>query len=295
MANSGTVTDPFSQFSETPSGTSRRAIAAVITVTAIVAALNLWSVTWSVAAYLATATLPVGLLLLADARLRWTISRRLGRASYTPIRSTNGGPAAVRGHIVPSEAGLFISPLSGRSAVWARLEVFQDDVEGTTAIKSLTAARDFLIDDGSGELALVVAERAWVTVESNPPHRPPHRIEEIDPATRAFLEARGLRGRASSNKGGGDGRHLTETVLAPGDEVVAVGPALRAPIAAGSAAATQLVLKGRIGRVDELLVASWPPSAIRRPTFVIPLGAAMVVTGCAPLIVAWWSYCVHRR
>jgi hypothetical protein len=290
MANSGTVTDPFSQFSETPSGTSRRVIAAVVIVTAVVAGLNIWSVTWSVAACLATATLPVGLLLLADARLRWTVSRRLGRASYTPIRSTHGGPAAVRGHIVASEAGLLISPLSGRSAVWARLELFQDDVEGTTAIKSLTAARDFLIDDGSGELARVVAGRAWVTVESNPPHR----MEEIDPATRAFLEARGLRWRASSNKGGGDERHLTETLLAPGDEVVAIGPALREPVTE-AAAATQLILKGRIGRVDELLVATWPPSATRRPTFVIPLSAAMVVTGCAPLIFALWSYCVHRR
>jgi hypothetical protein len=291
MANGGTVTDPFSQFSETPSGWSRRAIAAVIMVTAIVAALNIWSVTWFVAACLATATLPVGLLLLAEARLRWTISRRLGRASYTPIRNTHAGPTAIRGRIVPSEAGLFISPPSGRSVVWARLEVLQDDGEGTTAIKSLTAARDFLIDDGSGELARVVAERAWVTVESNSPCR----IEEIDPATRSFLEARGLGWRASSNKGGGDGRHLRETVLAPGDEVVAVGPALREPVTAESAAAPQLVLKGRIGRVAELLVATWPPSATRTPTFVIPLGAAMVVTGCAPLIFALWSYCVRRR
>ena len=103
--------------------------------------------------------------------MRWTISRRLVRASCTPIGNTNDGPAAVRGRIVPSEAGLFMSPASGRSVVGARLEVFQTGSEGTTLLKSLTAARDFLIDDGSGELARVVTKGAWVAVEGNPPHR----------------------------------------------------------------------------------------------------------------------------
>ena len=267
--------DGGSAFSRTPFRLSRRAIAAVIVVTAIVAALNVWSVKSHIEALLASATLPVGLLLLLDARLRWTISRRLARASCTPIRNTNDGPAAVRGRIVASDAGLFISPPSGRSVVWARLEVFQTDVEGTSLSKSLTAARDFLIDDGSGEPARVVAKGAWVAVEGSPPHR----IDDIDPATRALFEARGA----------GDGRYLEETLLAPGDEVVVVGPARRAPIAAESSTAPTLVFEGRVRRVDELLVSRWPPAASGPPTFVVPLSVAMVVTGCGPVLFALWS------
>jgi hypothetical protein len=272
-------------FAPAPWPVSRRSLLAIV----IVTTAALWvALAWvsgpPIEKCLLTLCLPSGLLCLDLAHSNWSTSRRLRGASCVPIRETSGGVVAIRGRVLPSELGLLISPASGRSAVWARLKVKGDDPEGGAAgvtIKTFIAARDFLIDDGSGELAYVVANQARFE-----PHLFHTRwATPADPEMRAVLEARGI-----DRLVGIDGRRrdVGEDILEPGDEVIAIGPSRRERPSEHdrhAASVPRLILEGRGRGARSLLVAAWPPST-SDPTlwFPVVVGVMLVALGVAPIV-----------
>ncbi len=277
--------DDFRDFAASPKERpSARAVAVIVAVTLGVLWLDLERVPWRVEACLSLIGLPIGLFILDRARSRRATSRRLLGASCTSTREASGGGVAIRGRVLASELGPLVSPPSGRAVVWTRVDVLRDGAEGLGRIASETAARDFQIDDGSGELAYVVAHGARFL----PDNLKTRRITELEPRLRAFLEARGLESAHA----------VDEHVFEPGDEIIAVGPSRRVSVAAkeGEAAtASRLVLAAGGRSAGELLVAAWPPSANATPAFVLALGAMGIALGVAPIVLSTWWYFAHPR
>jgi hypothetical protein len=278
-----TTADEFRDFAPTPGDRlSRRAIAVIVAVTAAALGLALAFADNPVQACLLLPILPIGVFRLNQRSSAYSMSRRLRGSSCTPIHDAQGGVVAIRGRVLPSDMGLFVAPADGQEAVWARVVVSDFMMEFSDRILSETASRDFLIDDGSGEHAYIVARRARVLLNGTSARG----IENFSPSLRALLEARGAKQIGSATT-------VTEFVLKPGDEVIAIGPSERAPVAGerGTSAPTSQLILGRGNRRgSELLLATWPPSSATFAHALLDVlgGLMLVVAGAAlPAMAAW--------
>jgi hypothetical protein len=238
-------------------GPSRRTIAVIAAVTLVVLGLDLALLTDKATACLELMSLPLGLLMLNYVWPRWRALRRLRSAALlpTPIPRARGGRVGIRGRVLPSTQGLIAAPSDGRGVVWARIEVSSEGVEGPTTKLTLTASRDFWIDDGTGERAYIVARDIKVEVLER--RRIARNVGAVDALLRRHLSepppqpiARTFwRSRQPLSD-------VDESVLSPGDEVVVFGPSrreLRAPEPGGGPSLQLVVAAGKVS-TDELLV-----------------------------------------
>jgi len=266
----------FRDFVRTPKARPSVRIMALVVCTTIVA---VWC-TWEAAAdgykdmVMAPLSLvPAGLLILDGARRQWVKARRLRTALCRPIRAwRSGGRVTIRGRVLQGPGGLIAAPSGLGHGVWARLEAISEGSDSNTTLLDVTATRDFLVDDGSGEQAHIVADHATVDVERCG-------IDTRSPELQAFLV---------SHLGKRRPGRVDEYVLQPGDEVIVSGLSRRVDIGrAGkcASAVSQVVLAA--GRGQPLLVSAWsllPPHGGLGFQFV--LGVLMAAAGVgAPLLM----------
>ena len=232
--------------------------------------------------------LPLGLVLVEWGREPWLAAQRLKRARCTPIREAGGGLATIRGRIVPGECGVILSPASDRPAVWTRLDFARSayDRGGHRLVvtRSLAAARDFLIDDGSGDLAYVAVKGVTVLddeIVGFVPGAPSGRL-------RSLLEEHGI-DRLSANR---NTRFMLEKTLEPGAEVIAAGRWTRRDFispAEADAPAARLVFEGGLSGQTQLVVSPWPISSLRFPPIALVAGLFVTLFSLVPLAATiWW-------
>lgn len=182
--------------------------------------------------------------------------RRRQRMKAAPTvrisEASGGGIVEIKGRIVASEAGLVGSTVGGRQAVWFQTTVedvrevitgSSTDVGGTSkstqvvTIWQKTESREFLVDDGSGQLARVKPDHAYVVTKDVQITR-----DDGDPLHLG-------------------GNRYVERVLVPGEEIYALGPSVREqgpPVTLGyrEATSTQLVMCAS----DMSKAMAWMPS-----------------------------------
>jgi hypothetical protein len=225
----------------------------------------------------------VGLALISEVRPARRRRKRLASVSRLSIRDALSGLAEIEGEVRPSEQGLLTAPCSGRPAVWARVVAYSASDETLVRVLDETAGRAFFIDDGSGQTARILPDRAHVDLgptrgllalkdlESRGT-----RSDDFSPGLRAFLRSRGR---------SGDGLRdvvVDEVRLEPGESVVAVGVVQRGPVAEESGyrgvSGAALVMAAGEGESGELVLAAESPSEARAsPRFAI--GVAFFVFG----------------
>jgi hypothetical protein len=241
-----------------------------------------------------------GLHLLHGAFGEWGHQRRLHGTAPRSIRDVKDGVAAIRGRIVVSPSGLLCEPSGARAAVWSQVEVTDINSEGIDLIARLTASRDFLVDDGSGELAYVSARGARVNTDGLRKRI----VSRLHPQMLEVLETT-IAGRQRGlsflqwRPAEVDDYHLWEWSLRPGDEVFVVGASRRVAHvqqAGSEATASRLTFASGDYWADTLLIAAWP-LPLQRASRVLGgllLGSALVLLGAAPLIQAFHSWLVDH-
>ncbi len=223
----------------------------------------------------------VGVGLIYEVRPARRRRKRLADASRPSIREARSGLAEIEGQVRPSEQGLLTAPCSGRPAVWARIVAYSVTNETLDLVLDQTAGRAFFIDDGSGQTARILPDRAHVDLgptrgllarkdlESRGT-----RHDDFSPRLVAFLRSRG-RNELSDIV-------VDEVRLEPGETVVAVGVVQRSPAADEpgyrGVSGAALVMAAGEGESGELVLAAESPGAARAsPRFA--LGVAFVVLG----------------
>lgn len=192
--------------------------------------------------------------------------RRRKRILSTPtsaiVQAKGDGLVEIKGRIEASEQGLVQTPFSGRLAVWCRITVQEHRSSGKSSywhtILSEVDERPFLVDDGSGQLARVLPTGATVILEK-------HNVassgtfNDAPPHLEAFLQSRGL--KSTNWIGFNKSMRYEEEILAPGDNLYALGPSYRAPgppVHDGyrMAPSTQLVMTLGMGPEGELILTN---------------------------------------
>ena len=208
------------------------------------------------------------LLLLGGGKLLGTArnQRRRKRIKQTPTcpvsRAPGGSRVEIYGQLTASEQGLIVAPFSGRQAVYIRVVVDEYRQQGKhgywATIVNESDARDFFVDDGSGEPARVYVQgasfelNAQLVAKSGTFSNAPQHLEQ-------FLKSRG---KASTGIFGfNKSMRYSEEVLVPGDSLYALGPSRRdAGPSTGSAFRTsqssQLALFAHQGEENELLLTN---------------------------------------
>lgn len=183
--------------------------------------------------YFVAGILPFGLQIALICGVKLRRLRRLRFAVPTKVKDAQGGVLAVRGRVVASEQGLFVTPVSGQLAVWAHVDARTEGSSDSLWITVLdvTAARGFAIDDGSGELAYVDIGRAHMIRSSLPLSA----TAETTPRLRSFFRV--------NPPGPGAICSIHEQALRPDDDVIVVGTAHRLP-GDDSTQPARLVLSG---------------------------------------------------
>jgi len=188
--------------------------------------------------------------------------KRILATPTTPIARAPGGVVEIKGRILPSEQGLVVAPFSGRQVVYARVLIEEYRSSGKSGrwvtVFNQAQAREFLIDDGSGQTARVrigganvILDRQKVASSGTFNDPPPH--------LQQFLAAVGL--SSTSWLGFNKAMRYEEEVLCPGDPIYALGPSQRVqgpPVHDGyrMAPSTSLVVFAGHGNEGELIVTN---------------------------------------
>ncbi|MBS2015351.1 MAG: hypothetical protein JST00_20860 [Deltaproteobacteria bacterium] len=161
----------------------------------------------------------------------WKRRQRIIATPTSPVAQAPGnGLVEIKGRIAPSEQGLLQTPFSGRHAVWCRITVQELRSSGRNSywhtLLTEVDGRVFMVDDGSGQLGRVLPQGANVVLDS-------HNVassgtfNDAAPHLEGFLQSRGL--KSTSWLGFNKSMRYSEEVLAPGDNLYALGPSRRDP------------------------------------------------------------------
>jgi E3 ubiquitin ligase len=188
---------------------------------------------------------------------------RIIRTPTSPIAQAPGnGPVEIKGRIAPSEQGLVAAPFSGRQAVWVRVTVQERRSSGRSSywktVVNEADGRPFMVDDGSGQLARVMPPGANVILDAQKV-ADSGTFRDAPPHLEAFLNSRGL--KSTSFLGFNKAMRYEEQVLAPGDDLYAIGPSRREPgppVSDGyrMVPGSQLVLYAGQGAAGELILTN---------------------------------------
>jgi hypothetical protein len=238
----------------------------------------------------------VGLVLVLRARKHYRRYKRVRSTLNSPIaKAKGGGFVSVAGRIVPSDQGVARAPFSGKAAVWIRVVVEElrsptrraywhplfDDVE----------ARNFLVDDGSGQAARVIPRNAEALLL--PRNTSSSGFYYDDPVhLEAFLQSRGS--KSTKMLGFSGSMRYREEILVAGEVVQVLGLSRREAAGPGAhgrrlGPAHQLVLFQGPG--DELLITNRTPEQLVHHTLAglvagivfLILGGVVAATGALAL------------
>jgi hypothetical protein len=193
----------------------------------------------------------------------------------------------------PSERGTFVAPASGAPAVWARIVANSVVGDSSSLVLDETASRDFLVEDDSGEAALVQPRNAVASFGygAEPPsaivglHQVP--FDEFSTRLVDYLRSRG---RCQKPR---DDNFLVvdEIVIEPWDTLVVVGDAYRAP---GPDGKPRLVLAAGDGQGRALLLTRRSPKE-RRVSPVFAVGAVLAGFGLVLVLLSLLAYAASSR
>jgi hypothetical protein len=224
----------------------------------------------------------VAILRRSDTATAALVGTSLTRASHAAA-----GRVRLRGVVVPSEQGSLSEPLHGGPAVWFRLEAFHatstQSTRGArwTPLFSLRDARDFGIDDGSGQIVRVLANEAGYVVPMDvfggvhaavAPDGLPWTRHEMTPRIESYLR--------SHEASGAEGANLKahRSCLAVGETVTVVGWLDRStghPVLHAHPPESPLVVYG----IEEETLREDRRVRLRNRILLTAAGIAMVVFG----------------
>lgn len=207
--------------------------------------------------------LVIGCVVIASSAGNWRRRQRIISTSTTPIAQCSGDSVVeIKGKVVASEQGSFKTPFSGREAVFCRVLVQERRRRGKSSywhtIVEEIDAREFYVDDGSGQQARI-APRGANTVLDKQSVASSGLFNDPPPQLVAFLGSRGI--ATETWLGTNKNMQYLEEVLAPGDSLYAIGPSHREagppqPDAYRNAPTSRLVMSG-MGKGDlELLISN---------------------------------------
>jgi hypothetical protein len=186
--------------------------------------------------------------------------RMMSTPASTIAQALGDDRVEIRGRIVPSEHGVFTAPFSNQQVVWVRVTVkrWQDHKNGGffVTLLQMSDARPFLLDDGSGQRARILPDRAHTNIDEARSRK----FNSVTPLFESFLKAQQEDGETFRlNKT----VQYTEEVLLPGEELLAVGASRREPgppVNDGyrMSSTSQLVLFHGGETVDELVLSNEP-------------------------------------
>ncbi len=168
----------------------------------------------------------IGLVIALSALFGSSSLSNLKRAQEQSIAKAQPGVLVLlRGRVVPSEYGLIDTPVTFRPAVWWE-QVLQTQLHKQLKTETVSRSAPFLIDDGSGQTALVVGDRAKAVMKPQV-HESWGGLTMSGPAVERWIRAHGT--TAGNQLRTGPSRHLMETSVLPGDTISVVGVAHRGP------------------------------------------------------------------
>lgn len=145
-------------------------------------------------------------------------------------QASGNGPVEIKGRISPSELGVVHSPFSNKPAVWARISVQEWRQQGRSGswvtIIQESEGRPFMVDDGSGQSARVLPDGAIILLDEKEAARS-GTFRDANPQLEAFLQSRGH--KSTSFFGTNKSMRFVEEILAPGEDLFALGPSRREP------------------------------------------------------------------
>jgi E3 Ubiquitin ligase len=194
----------------------------------------------------------IGLAQLWSARVDRQRRRRVLDTPTSTIAGAKGGVVQIHGRAAAGDAGTLVAPLSGKAVIWFNVQVLRERGSGRSRrwVTAVDEARGvpFLVDDGSGEQALVDSQGAYIVVD---PRFEAHSgfLHDATPALEAFLVAHGMSSR--NVLGLNSPFRYRERVLEPGDALSALGPTSRE----NSPQGTRLVMRSAGGAGDAILLS----------------------------------------
>lgn len=205
----------------------------------------------------------IGIIIIASSAGDWRRRQRILATPTTPISQCTGDSVVeIKGKVVASEQGSFTTPFSGRNAVFCRITVQERRRRGKntywhTIIEEIDA-RDFYVEDGSGQQARV-APRGAKCVLDKQSVASSGLFNDPPPQLVAFLGSRGI--TSETWLGTNKSMQYLEEVLAPGDSLYAIGPSHREagppqPDAYRNVPASRLVMSGMGEGAMELLISN---------------------------------------
>jgi hypothetical protein len=211
---------------------------------------------------LVIAALVVGLFIIAVSANNWRRRQRILSTPTTPIAECTGDSVVeIKGKVVASEQGSFKTPFSGRDAVFCRVTVQERRRNGSrqywhTIVEEIEA-REFYVDDGSGQIAHINPRDANTLLDKQSVASS-GMFNDPPPQLVAFLDAHGV--KSETWTGTNESMQYLEEVLAPGDALYAIGPCHReagpGPDANRDAPGSRLVMSGMAAGDLELLISN---------------------------------------
>jgi hypothetical protein len=227
-------------------------------------------------------------------------SRILNAPTSAIAQASGTGHVEVKGRIVPSEQGVLMTPFSNQHAVWARVTVQEWRQQGRSGsfvtIIQKSDARQFMVDDGSGQLARIVPDMAHTIIDERQVAKS-GMFNNATPPLEAFLQAHGQ--KSVNMLGMNKNMRYVEEVLRPGENVFAIGASRREPgppVSDGyrMVPSSQLVMFHGGPPADELILSNKPEekivSKLLFPSIgfgiMLALGALGLLGGLAATIFA---------
>jgi hypothetical protein len=175
--------------------------------------------------------LVAGIAVMYGSRANVKRRNRILNTPTSPIAQAQGNAQVeIKGKILPSEQGVVMAPFSGRHAVWCRVTVQEWQQRGRSGsfitIVQEVDARHFMVDDGSGQYARVIPDRAHMILDEQQVGKS-GTFRDANPQIEAFLQSRGL--KTTNFLGLNKNMRYLEELLIPNDNLYAIGASRRDP------------------------------------------------------------------
>jgi len=225
--------------------------------------------------------------------------RRRKRLVATPTTriadATGRGVVELCGRVVadPTQETLR-TPFTNKPSVWQRVSLEylfgSEEQRSWVHLAAQVTARNFLLDDGSGEQARIVLEGdGELDVDINADLvKELARDEEHPPVVREFIEAVNVHARGHSLR-------FYESPICEGDTLVVIGPSTRERVVSEGYRdeVTRLVLSPGKGVEDALFLTKTTERArLAESRWFKILGVVLAILGVA--VLATGGYCIYR-
>jgi hypothetical protein len=149
-----------------------------------------------------------------------------GMSASSIASATGGGMVLIKGKIIAGEEVLS-APFGSGPAVWAHVWLETGSGKNSSTLVDAAQGRPFYIDDGSGQLARILPDDADVEVEGSIRSGSFSDSSKLAGLTDFVGFERAVRLPSTTSLGFKRNFSYKERVLAPGDSVLAMGPARR--------------------------------------------------------------------